>query len=183
MVVQLRSFCASVLLIAAAGKVVAPDQLGQALAAVFPRLRSRDRHAARWAAYGISALEFAVALLLVSHVAGVIAVAGLAGIGLGIVAFVITTRIRRVVVACGCFGSGSYRPVGWRNLAFGLWFVAASAVLATKPVSNGADTDNAYGMVIGGVVGSGLVNRRYLLRALRGQIETLMRWATSAAAT
>jgi len=117
LVICLNAFGASVLFNAGIIKLVSPDALRVASSELFPRVRA---DLIRRAVAGLAAAEIIVSLVLIAPGPRLVMTGPAAILGAGFAAAGLWGMVRGSSVPCGCFGSATGKPLGWRSLAFGL---------------------------------------------------------------
>ncbi|MET8279894.1 MauE/DoxX family redox-associated membrane protein [Micromonospora sp. NPDC005174] len=170
-VLGVRILVAALFLHAGGAKLFAPQQFSRTLRAT---LRIDDSHSlwtdnsARAIAFG----EIVTALLLVGLPDDAYGLVLSALLGAGIAAFALMARLRRVTMACGCFGGSQGRPLGMRQLLFGTVLLAVSALLAYGQTDTRAD--NAA-LIVAACIGALVANlirwRANLVQPLRRHLQ------------
>jgi Methylamine utilisation protein MauE len=120
---------AGTLLCAGAAKTAVPAHLGRALGGLLPAVGARAVPLVRV----VAAAEIATAVALSVPAAREVGATAAAVLG---AAFAIVGAIaagRRTGSPCGCFGRAQGKPLGVRNVVFGLAVVAGAALLLTDP--------------------------------------------------
>lgn len=124
----LYTMVVALLILSGSSKIFSPRALAEIGIKVLGILESRVAHKL---ARLIGVYELVLALVMVLAPGGSVAPAMLAILGLGILMFVPAARARATGVACGCFGSGSPRPIGRSNVVVGAAFVGTSILLVS----------------------------------------------------
>jgi hypothetical protein len=114
------AIAAAVLLFAAAAKLVSPDALARSLR----RLTDAPVLSGQVAVRVIGGIEVAVAFGMLIEPIRLATSVLLCLLGLSFAALGGFGRARKVAEPCGCFGLSSQQPLGSRNIAAGLLFIA-----------------------------------------------------------
>lgn len=155
---------ATLLIRAAAGKLVTPGPIAAALAELFPGLPRFGGGAVRAiaAVEGLAALSTVVAAL---RLPGQILVAAL---GTGFVLLGAAGWLRGSRQPCGCFGASGTRPLGPVNIAAGVFLVLVAAVNLWAPPPAEPVTVAAYTSL-----GTAITSIGWLLWSSRDRIRVM----------
>jgi len=125
---------ACVLLWAGAAKLGSPSGASEALTS-FVHIR---QSLSVPAAMGLGAVEVLTAILLVTPAPMRVGPAMSLLLGAAFSLAAVVALVSRREIACGCFGSGGTRPIGWRNLFAGLLISGVSVLdlLSRDPTAN-----------------------------------------------
>jgi Methylamine utilisation protein MauE len=157
---------ASLLIVAAMGKLASPEQPLLALRELLGQHRSV---LTTGAVRTLGLVELTAAVGLVVTATSDVAAAVVAVLGGCFVALGIAGLLRRSTVSCGCFGRRTGRPLGLANVAGGA--VLSSALLWNTLLRESADHErNALLVAAGGSLAA-------CLWVHRGMIGTLRPWA------
>lgn len=116
---------AGILLCAGVAKLAVPAHSSRAIGELIPVARPRAVLIIRL----VAATEIGAALALSVPAMRAVGAVAAAVLGAAFTAAGLAAAIRRIGSPCGCFGRAGNRPLGVRNVAFGLVLVAASALL------------------------------------------------------
>ncbi|MBA0126457.1 DoxX family membrane protein [Haloechinothrix sp. YIM 98757] len=87
------------------------------------------RKGTRLATYSLATFEVAAAVLIASPLVPALGYIATLLLATGIVVVSTWVIVTRRNISCGCFGSRQSKPLGWKNLFFGLGIVFASLFL------------------------------------------------------
>ncbi len=168
--VLLEAVIVAVLVTSGAAKWAVPTPFAVALQATL-RVRSvaTSRILSKVVAVGEVVTAFGFLFLPTARTSSV----ATAALGGAIILFAAIALIRRVNVACGCFGASEGARLGWRNVAYGLGFTVAGVSLTIIPLSSTGQSNElqlAYIALIASVLALGnrvIRSRRVLVMLFR----------------